>query len=395
MNTLKALPTNINSYDYIFIGCGLSTATVCAKLPKNKRILIIEKREHIGGNVYDHKKNDILVHQYGPHIFHTNDKEVFDFLNQFTTFNSYKNIVQAKIDDELIPLPVNVDSIKILFPNEAEDFINYLKEKFPNQEQVTILELSQIDKYQHIYQTIYTRIFASYTGKMWDKKIEDLDVSVFARVPIYLTKRNTYFTDTYEGLPTKGYTQMVLNMLDSSNIDIVLNINITKHLQIKDNQIYINDELITKPVINCAPIDEIFGYKYDKLPYRSLNIKFEELNNPNLQTTAVVNYPEHPKMTRITEYKNFYPEISNDKNTIISKEFPGAFEQNSKEFSERYYPIPNDVSRDQYNKYVEESKKISNLYQLGRLAQYRYINMDQAVRSALDFADELIKKYEI
>ncbi|UUD34996.1 UDP-galactopyranose mutase [Mycoplasmopsis caviae] len=389
MKILKNMPKLLNNYDYIFIGCGLSTATVVANLPKSKKILIIEKRENIAGNIFDYNKNQIWVQKYGPHIFHTNDSEVFEFLKKYTKFNSYKNVVQAKLGDKLIPLPINIDSINILFPNEAEEFISYLKEKFPNQEKITILELSKIDKFQHIFQELYKRVFVSYTVKMWNKKVEELDVSVFARVPIYMSKRNTYFTDKYEGLPVEGYTKMVEKMLDGNNVDIVLNCNIKDHLKIKNNQILIDNQQIVNPIINCAPIDEIFNFEFGKLPYRSLNIKFEELKKAHFQETAVVNYPEDPKMTRISEYKNFYPEVSNEKNTIISKEFPGEFNENYKLFSERYYPIPNEISREQYNKYVEKAKSLSNLYQLGRLAKYEYINMDQAVRKAIDFAKSL------
>lgn len=395
MKILSNIPEKINEYDYIFIGSGLSTAVVCSQLPKDKKILIIEKRNHIAGNIYDYLKNNILVHKYGPHIFHTNDKEVFELLNKYTKFNSYKNIVEAKIDDHLIPLPINIDSINLLFPKEAHEFIEYLREKFPNQEKITILELSKIDKFKHIYQTIYKRVFVSYTVKMWDKKVEDLDVSVFSRVPIYLSHRNTYFTDTYEGLPVKGYTQMVESMLKESNIHVLLNTNIIDIAKIVDNYFLINNEIIEQPIINCAPLDEIYNYKFGKLPYRSLNIKFEELENIlNFQKTAVVNYPEDETMTRISEYKNFYPEIKNYENTIISKEFPGSFNENDKLYNERYYPMPDDISRELYSKYVEESKKIINFYQLGRLAKYEYINMDQAVRKALDFVKILINKKE-
>lgn len=391
MKIIKKFPADINKYDYVFIGAGLSTAVVISQLPANKKILVVEKRNTIAGNIYDYSKNNILVHLYGPHIFHTSDEEVYKFLKQYTDFNSYRNVVEANIDGTLIALPININSIKLLFPNEADEFIKYLKNRFPNQEKITILELSQIDKFRHIYKDIYNKVFVSYTVKMWDKKVEDLDVSVFSRVPIYMSERNTYFTDPYEGLPTKGYTTMVENMLKGKDVDVLLNTNIKECLQIKDSKIYINKQEYNKPVINCAPIDEIFDYKYGKLPYRSLNIKFEELNVPHFQKTAVVNYPQDPTLTRISEYKNFYPELKNEENTIISKEYPGAFNENDAVFNERYYPIPNDTSREQYNNYVEESKKVKNLYNLGRLATYQYINMDQAVRKALDFVKELNK----
>lgn len=393
MKIITKLPQNINKYDYLFIGSGLSTATVCATLPADKKILVIEKRPHIAGNVFDYNEKGILVHKYGPHIFHTNDEEVFTFLNKFTKFNSYKNVVEAKIDDNLIPLPININSIKILFPNEAEEFINYLKSQFPNQEKITILELSKLDKFQHIYQTIYNRVFASYTSKMWNKSIEELDASVFARVPIYLSERNTYFTDKFEGLPVEGYTKMVENMMSSDNIEIIFNTNISEVINFQNNSIYIENSKIDIPIINCAPIDEIFGYKFGKLTYRSLNIQFETLDVKTLQKTAVVNYPEHISMTRITEYKNFYPEKNIDiDQTIISKEYPGDFDENSQLFSERYYPIPNDISKDQYSKYLLEAQNYPNLYHLGRLAKYEYVNMDQIVRKALDFAEKLSNK---
>ncbi|WP_027334206.1 UDP-galactopyranose mutase [Mycoplasma elephantis] len=391
MNKLINLPKDLKVYDYIFIGCGLSTATVCTQIPTDKKILIIEKRNHIGGNIYDYLENNILVHKYGPHIFHTNDYEVFNFINKYTKLNDYRNIVEAKIDEKLIPLPININSIKLLFPNESNDFLNYLRNMFPNRDKITILELSKIDKYSYVYETIYKRVFASYTMKMWNKKVEELDVSVFARVPIYLNETNTYFTDKYEGMPIGGYTKMVEKMLNTKNIDLILNQNIKNIINFKNNKIFINNEEINVPVINCAPLDELFNNKFGQLPYRSLNIKFESLKVNHFQKTAVVNYPEHPNMTRITEYKNFYKEIkTNDYSTIISKEYPGEYNQNSIDFTERYYPIPNEAARNSYKNYIGHCNNIKNLYNLGRLAEYKYINMDQAIKNSLEIAKKIL-----
>lgn len=390
MKIIKQLPKTLEKYNYIFIGSGLSAAVIASQLASNNKILIIEKRNNIGGNIYDYDKNGILVHKYGPHIFHTNDEDVYKFIIKYTKFNNFKNIVNAQIGDKLIPLPINQVSLKTLFPNKADDFIKYLKAKFSNRDKVTVLELSTIDKYQEIFKEIYQRVFVSYTVKMWNKKVEELDVSVFSRVPIYLNSYEGYFTDKYEGMPINGFTSIIESLLKSNNIDVILNTNALEYFNFKNNEIYYKEAKLDKTLFSSAPIDEMFNFKFGELPYRSLNIAFETLNTKHLQKTAVVNYPEDPKMTRISEYKNFNPERHNEADTIISKEYPGQYDKKSKLFNEPYYPIPNDESRQKYNRYLELAKLTKNLELIGRLANYKYINMDQAIKEAL----EIVKKYK-
>ena len=390
MKIIKQLPKTLEKYNYIFIGSGLSAAVIASQLASNNKILIIEKRNNIGGNIYDYDKNGILVHKYGPHIFHTNDEDVYKFIIKYTKFNNFKNIVNAQIGDKLIPLPINQVSLKTLFPNKADDFIKYLKAKFSNRDKVTVLELSTIDKYQEIFKEIYQRVFVSYTVKMWNKKVEELDVSVFSRVPIYLNSYEGYFTDKYEGMPINGFTSIIESLLKSNNIDVILNTNALEYFNFKNNEIYYKEAKLDKTLFSSATIDEMFNFKFGELPYRSLNIAFETLNTKHLQKTAVVNYPEDPKMTRISEYKNFNPERHNEADTIISKEYPGQYDKQSKLFNEPYYPIPNDESRQKYNRYLELAKLTKNLELIGRLANYKYINMDQAIKEAL----EIVKKYK-
>lgn len=384
---------DLNKYDIVILGAGLSSATLVSKLDSKFKILVIEKRKHIGGNVFDYEKNGILVHKYGPHIFHTNDETVMQHINKYTKLNDFKNIVNAKIGDNLIPLPVNKASFAILFPNEYNDFIKYLNNKFNNKQQLSILELSSLDKFQHIYTTIYNRVFACYTSKMWGKNIDEIDKSVFDRVPVYLNDHEGYFTDKYQGLPKNGYTNFIKKMFKKDNVDIITNCDIINTISIKNQQIYWKNEILKPTLISCSPIDEFFNYEYGELPYRSLNIEFEELNTSKFQNTAVVNYPEHPKMTRITEYKNFYPELNNTNNTIISKEYPGEYDKNSTLFNVPYYPMPTDNDRKLFEKYLNKANAIKNFYLLGRLATYKYINMDQAIFIALDLANKINKKY--
>lgn len=390
MKIIKQLPKTLEKYNYIFIGSGLSAAVIASQLASNNKILIIEKRNNIGGNIYDYDKNGILVHKYGPHIFHTNNEDVYKFISKYTKFNNFKNIVNAQIGDKLIPLPIDQVSLKTLFPNKADDFIKYLKAKFSNRDKVTILELSTIDKYQEIFKEIYQRVFVSYTIKMWNKKVEELDVSVFSRVPIYLNSYEGYFTDKYEGMPINGFTSIIESLLKSNNIDVILNTNALEYFNFKNNEIYYKEAKLDKTLFSSSPIDEMFNFKFGELPYRSLNIAFETLNTKHLQKTTVVNYPEDPKMTRISEYKNFNPERHNEADTIISKEYPGQYDKKSKLFNEPYYPIPNDESRQKYNRYLELAKSTKNLELIGRLANYKYINMDQAIKEAL----EIVKKYK-
>lgn len=381
---------NLDEYNYFIFGSGLSGATFARKIiteNPNAKILIFELRNHIGGNIYDYQsKEGILVHKYGPHIFHTNCDEIIEFIKKFATWELFRHKVNVKINDLEIPFPINFTSIDLLFPKEKENIKKSLIEEFKEKKQATIFELlnskNEVIKKFGIY--IYINVFDNYSRKMWGQDPINLDKNILKRVKINLSYDDGYFTDKFQAVPTKGYTEFIKKILDHKNIKIILNSNFDD-LKIKDNRIYIYNKEITKPVIYTGLIDKLFNYKFGKLNYRSINFTFENLNVDSFQKRIVVNYPDDPKMTRITEYKKFpntnSPRIKGI--TIIGKEFPGAYSENSKKFNIPCYPIYISNELENYKKYANESNKVENLFILGRLVEYKYKQMYQAIWDAL------------
>ncbi|MDK2819259.1 MAG: UDP-galactopyranose mutase [Mycoplasmataceae bacterium] len=374
------------------IGAGLSGAVLARVLAENNfDIEIIEKRKNIGGNVFDEKINNITIHKYGPHIFHTSKKRVAEFMERFWTLNKFKNIVEGYIGDKLVPIPFNFKSIDICFPDQKEKIKNLLLENYKNMESVTIFELFENNDpiIKEVANFIYKNIFENYTIKMWDLNPKEIDSSVTSRIPVILSYKNTYFTDEYEGVPKEGYTKTIEKMLDHKNIKFSVNKNGIEYLKFENNIISFNNDKSCL-IIYTGPLDELFDNRFGVLDYRSLNIKFEEINQEKFQNTAVVNFPAHPTMTRITEYKNMTFE-KNEDITIISKEYPGKYSPLSKEFNEPYYPLATEKAREKYSQYKDIADCYTNLLLLGRLANYKYINMDQAIEDALIMAKKVIK----
>lgn len=374
--------------DVLIIGTGISGVVVARKLAeKGFKVSMYEKRNHIGGNLYDYELNGVLVHKYGPHIFHTSKQNVIDFVERFWKLNGFKNVVEGFVDNKLVPIPFNFKSIDICFPNKSEEIKNRLLSRY-KQESITILELQKDEDpmIKRLADFVYENVFLNYTTKMWNLKPDEIDPSVTARIPIILSYRNTYFNDIYEGLPVDGYTNSIKRMLDHENIEYQINVDANQYLTFKENKVLFKDE--EKIIIYTGPLDKLFSNKYGPLEYRSLVFEFEDINKKQFQKTAVVNYPSDPKMTRITEYKNMT--LQEAKNTIISKEFPGTYNENCEKWNEPYYPLATNLARDKYNKYKNEALKYKNLFLLGRMATYKYINMDQAIEDALILSQKII-----
>lgn len=381
-------------FELIVIGGGLSGAIVAREFANlNKKVLIIEKRTKLGGNVRDEKINNILVHTYGPHIFHTNNKEVYEYMNQFWQLNDYKNIVRAQVNSKKIPIPFNFFGIDTFFPNNAQKIKKKLIKKYGKDSQVSILELLKQDdeEIKEVAQFVYDNIFLNYTTKMWDKKPTEIDENVIARVPIAISYNERYFSDKYEGIPKDGYKAAIDKILNHTNINTMVDTDANKVLKFLENgKAYFQNREFKGKIVYCGPLDELFKYKYGELPYRTLNIKFKKINKNKFQDYAVINYPAHKKITRITEYKWFGNSDENNKNTIISKEVPSQFKLNSKKYGERYYPMATKQAKNLYNKYVKLTLKYKNFYPLGRLATYKYLNMDQAILMALKMSQKLL-----
>lgn len=376
--------------DVIIIGAGFAGATVANVLAnKGKNVLIIDKRDHIGGNAYDYMEEDILIHKYGPHIFHTNSKEVFDYLSNFTEWYKYEHKVLGHVDNKLVPIPFNFKSIEECLPEKAEKLIELLKKDYGEGKKVPIMELltNENRDIRYLANYIYEHVFKYYTMKQWDMKVEELDSAVSARVPVNTSYDDRYFNDTYQYMPKEGYTKLIEKMLDNEHIEVLLNTNVTDILKLEDGTIYYNNVPFDGDVYYTGALDELFEYKHGELPYRSLDLILERLNK-TFQDAATENYPENDvKFTRITEYKHF---MENEPKgvTYIHTEYPFPYKRNGEVGNVPYYPIIKDENQTLYKTYVKEASKYPKLHLIGRLAEYKYYNMDAIVLKALEMCKD-------
>lgn len=367
----------------LIVGCGLSGITIARKIAEelNEKVIIIDTKDHIGGTCYDYKDAcGITVHKYGPHIFRTNSKEIWDFLSRFTKWYPFMHHVLGVIDGIEIPIPFNIDSLHKVFPEQmANKLENKLIDKFGFNKKIPILELRKTDDkdLNFLAEYIYKKVFLGYTLKQWNFTPEQLDPSVTGSVPVYISRDSRYFQEKYQGIPQDGYTKMFEKMLDHHNITVMLN---TPFESVKNTIQY--DRLLY-----TGAIEEFFNYKYGKLPYRSLDIKIETYNEEKFQNAPVVNYPENYDFTRIAEYKYFLNEKS-DK-TILSFEYPEDFEIGK---NDRIYPILNPDNQAIYDKYLADAKKLENVYFLGRLGAYRYYDMNRTIAGAFETFNEIKSK---
>lgn len=362
-------------YDYVIVGAGFAGCVVAERLATqaNKRILLVDKRNHIGGNAYDYyDDNGILVHKYGPHIFHTNSKYVVDYLSQFTEWRLYEHKVLASVEGQMVPVPINRTTLEKIFGlrlsnDEAFNLLNTLKVNVDNIRNSEDVIISKVGR------ELYDKFFKGYTKKQWDLFPEQLDSSVCARIPIRTNADDRYFTDKYQMMPLNGYTKMFERMISNKNISVLLQ---TDFQNLKDMFNF-------KKLIYTGTIDSYFSYKFGKLPYRSLEFEFEHIHSNRYQATGTINYPNSYDFTRITEFK--FLTGQEHTGTTIVKEF-------SKSEGEPYYPIPTPENNDLYNKYKSEADKESNVIFLGRLGTYRYYNMDQVVAQAISEFKRLVNE---
>ncbi|MBE5939987.1 MAG: UDP-galactopyranose mutase [Lachnospiraceae bacterium] len=382
---------NIKTYDAIVVGCGFAGAVTANILSEkqNKKVLIVEKRNHIGGNCYDEKDEyGVLIHKYGPHIFHTNSKKVFEYLSEYTEWYDYSHEVVAKVGDEYIPVPFNLNSLKKVYgENCAKVLANKLIDQYEYGRKVPILELrnSSDEDVRGIADYVYENVFLKYTMKQWGQTPEQIDPAVTARVPVLVSDDNRYFQDTYQGMPKDGYTKVFEKMLDNPNITVMLGQDAAECIEFDDNGIKVFDQYFIGDIIFTGPIDELFGCRYGRLPYRTLKFEFEHKDEDSYQPNAVVNYTVSEDYTRITEYKKLTGQIIDG--TTIMREYPMAYTGEDGQIP--YYSIINDENVELYNKYVTLVKKYRNFHLLGRLAEYKYYNIDAIVEKAMELAERL------
>ena len=377
----------------IIVGAGMSGATLARLFAdQGNDVTVMDRRSTIGGNAYDYTdKNGITVQPYGPHIFHTKEKEVFDFLSRFTEWNEYKHKVLANVKGKLVPVPFNLTSLYACFPKDKADRIkNILVNEIGEGNKVPILALKKHENQEirEFADFVYKNIFYKYTKKQWKMRPEELGDEVMNRVPVYVSYDDGYFTDEYQYMPQKGFTDMITNMLRHPHILLKLNTDAEKILSFENGKIYREGVEFDGIVVYTGRVEEIFGYKYGALPYRSLNFKFKTLNKPSYQQAAVVNYTTGKKYTRITEFTKFT--CQETEKTVIVKEY-------SKKCAKTdipYYPVPIEENLKLYNKYRAEADKYKNLYLLGRLADYKYINMDVAALNAMKLFEKINENFD-
>lgn len=364
-------------YDFLIVGAGLAGSVLAQKLAADgNKILIIDKRNHIGGNTYDYyNEHGILVHKYGPHIFHTNSKEVFDYLSRFTKWRPYEHKVLASVDGQMVPIPINQNTINKLYGlNLSNEGIKAFYES--RAVKIDNIKTSEDVVVNTVGKELYEKFFKYYTRKQWALDPSELDASVTARIPIRTNKDDRYFADTYQAMPLRGYTYMVNNMLSNPLINIMLN---TDYADIIDLIPY-------KKLIFTGPIDTYFNHVHGKLPYRSLEFKFETHDIENFQETGTINYPNTQLYTRITEFKKLTGQ-TNSKTTIVY-EYPTAE-------GDPYYPIPKAENSALYDKYKKLAANMENVYFTGRLGTYKYYNMDQVVAQSLSLYNKLKKECQV
>ena len=360
------------TFDYLIVGAGFAGSVLAERLARGSgaKVLIIDRRPHVAGNAYDHHNQDgVLVHKYGPHIFHTNSKEVFSYLSQFTRWRPYEHRVLASVDGQLLPIPINLDTVNRLYGTNLNSFelSNFFESAAEPVEQIRTSEDVVISK---IGRDLYEKFFRNYTRKQWDLDPSELDASVTSRVPIRLNRDDRYFTDVYQSMPLYGYTQMFWNILDHPNIKVMLN---TDYRDIIGFIPY-------REMIYTGPIDEYFDYRFGKLPYRSLQFSFETLDESIHQPVAVINYPNEHPYTRSTEFKHLTGQ-DHPKTTLVY-EYPCSE-------GDPYYPIPRQENGEIYKKYKQLAESASHVYFAGRLATYKYYNMDQVAAQALTLYSKL------
>jgi UDP-galactopyranose mutase len=359
-------PGGRTPFDYLIVGAGFAGSVMAERLARvaGKRVLLIDRRSHVGGNAFDHYNEDgVLVHRYGPHIFHTNSREIYDYLSQFTAWRPYQHRVRAWVDGRLLPIPINLDTVNRLYglsltSFELEDFFRGVAEK---REEIRTSEDVIVAR---VGRELYEKFFRNYTRKQWALDPSELDAQVTARVPVRTNRDDRYFTDTYQVMPAHGYTRMFERMLDHPKINIMLN------TDYRD----VTGLFPAAEMIYTGPIDEYFQYRYGRLPYRSLMFRHETLNVPRHQRVAVVNYPNDYAYTRVTEFKHLTGQ--EHPKTALVYEFPQAE-------GDPYYPIPRPENAALYRKYEALAHATAGVHFVGRLATYKYYNMDQVVGQAL------------
>jgi UDP-galactopyranose mutase len=362
-------------FDTLVVGAGFAGSVLAERLANvlGQRVLVVDKRPHIGGNAYDrHDDAGVLIHPYGPHIFHTNSSDIFEYLSQFTEWRPYQHRVLASVDGQQLPVPINLDTINRLYglnltSFEMQGWLDSVAEK------MELVETSEDAVVSKVGRDLYNKFFRGYTRKQWGLDPSELDASVTARIPTRTNRDDRYFADTYQAMPKHGYTRMFEKMLAHPNIKLMLN---TDYREVVDL-------LPWKHMVYSGPIDAFFSHRHGKLPYRSLEFRHANIAREQFQPVGTVNYPNDYGYTRISEFKHITGQQHST--TSIVYEYPRAE-------GDPYYPVPRAENAAIYKRYEDDAAQLTNVTFVGRLATYKYYNMDQVVGQALAAFKRLQKR---
>ena len=396
MNIAHGLPDNFtaDSYDVLVVGAGYAGAVCARRLAEalNFKVCIVERRDHIAGNAYDYEDEaGILVHKYGPHIYHTYNDRVHDFLSRFTEWTDYQHKVLANIHGTLMPVPFNHQSLKLAFGEEkGEHLYRKLVATFGQDKKVPILELREKNdpELAEVADYVYENVFLHYTMKQWGKTPDQIDPAVMGRVPVFVGDDDRYFPQApHQGMPKDGYTKLFENMLNHDLIDVFLDVDVRSIMQLTDTSVMVCGKPYGGEVIYTGALDELFGFDEGPLPYRTVDMVFETLPEDQFQPVGTVNYTVSENFTRITEFKNMTGQVVPGKTTIMREYsrtyLPGVGET-------PYYVINEPENIELYHGYRDRVAKLVNFHPVGRLAEYRYYDMDGVTASALELSDEII-----
>jgi UDP-galactopyranose mutase len=359
-------------FDYLVVGAGFAGSVAAERMARKfgKRVMIVDKRPHIGGNAYDCPDDSgVLIHRYGPHIFHTNSDEVVEYLSRFTDWRPYEHRVLASVDGKLVPVPINLDTVNRLYGLHltSQQLERYFFSVAEHRDSILTSEDVVVSR---VGRDLYEKFFRGYTRKQWGLDPSQLDSSVIARIPVRTNQDDRYFTDKFQAMPKHGFTRMFENMLDHPNITVVTGVDYRE----------VASSVKFREMIYSGPIDEFFDYRFGKLPYRSLEFRHSTLDVERLQQVAVVNYPNDHEYTRVTEFKHITGQTH--AKTSVVYEYPQAD-------GDPYYPVPRQENREIYARYQALAAADANTHFVGRLATYKYFNMDQVVGQALTLCARL------
>ena len=383
-------------FDSVIIGAGVAGCVAARDLAESgRKVLVLEQRDHIGGNCYDEKdEHGILIHKYGPHIFHTKEQKAYDYLSRFTDWYAFGHEVVANVHGKLIPVPFNLNTLHMVYEQEKADALEKkLIDAFGLESRVPILKLREHEdpEIREIADYVYENIFLHYTMKQWGQTPEQIDPAVTGRVPVLISHDNRYFQEPWQGMPLHGYTLMFEKMLDHENITVEIGVDARSRVTFSEGSVSLDGQAFTGDVIYTGPLDELFDCRFGRLPYRSLRFDFEYYDKPDYQGHSVVNYTVSEDFTRITEFK--YLTGQKAEGTTIVKEYPFAYTGAEGEIP--YYSIANAANQKLYEQYRGLVEHIPNVWLLGRLAEYKYYNIDAMVLKALELTDKIKKDKEV